>query len=307
MTPGTVGLGLLLGTGFALLVGWWGARAPRLADRIAPHVRASVAHELRRRDEPVTPFPTLERLLAPIVRDGVRWVERWGSPTQELRARLVRAGSVTTVEQYRAQQVVCGVAGLAAGTLLALALAGARHTSAGALFVLVGVMGLSAAMARDYALTASVSKREARIVSELPTVAELLALSVSAGEGALGALERVARTTRGVMAEELQLTLGEVRAGAPLSQALMHLADRTGVLALRRFADGVATAVELGTPLAEVLRSQAQDVRDAGQRALVEEGGKREIAMMIPVVFLILPVTVIFAVFPGLTTIRLGM
>ena len=79
------------------------------------------------------------------------------------------------------------------------------------------------------------------------------------------------------------------------------------MLSLRRFADGVATAVDLGTPLAEVLRSQAQDVRDAGQRALMEEGGKREIAMMVPVVFLILPVTVIFAVFPGLTTIRLGL
>jgi tight adherence protein C len=152
-----------------------------------------------------------------------------------------------------------------------------------------------------------VSRREARIVAELPTVAELLALSVSAGEGALGALERVARTTRGVMSEELRATLGSARAGAPLSQALMELADRTGVLSLRRFADGVATAVELGTPLAEVLRAQAQDVRDAGQRALMEEGGKREIAMMVPVVFLILPVTVIFAVFPGLTTIRLGL
>ena len=76
---------------------------------------------------------------------------------------------------------------------------------------------------------------------------------------------------------------------------------------LRRFADGVATAVERGTPLAEVLRAQAQDVRSAGQRALMEEGGKREIAMMVPVIFLILPVTVVFAVFPGLTTIRLGL
>ena len=162
-------------------------------------------------------------------------------------------------------------------------------------------------MARDYALGVAVSRREARIVEELPTVAELLALSVSAGEGALGALERVARTTHGVMSEELRHTLASARAGAPLSQALMQLADRTGVLALRRFADGVATAVDLGTPLAEVLRSQAQDVRDAGQRALMEEGGKREIAMMVPVVFLILPVTVVFAVFPGLTTIQLGL
>jgi tight adherence protein C len=307
MTPTTVVLGAILGLGLALLVAFWYARIPRLADRIAPHVRASATEELRRANVPTTPFPTIERLLAPVIRDGVRWVERWGSPTQDLRARLVRAGSDVTVEQFRAQQVVWAVGGLVGGTITALALAASRHPSPIALFVLVAVAGAGAAFARDYVLGLAVSKREARIMEELPTVAELLALSVSAGEGALGALERVARTTKGVMADELRYALATARAGAPLSQALMQLADRTGVLALRRFADGVATAVDLGTPLAEVLRSQAQDVRDAGQRALMEEGGKREIAMMVPVVFLILPVTVIFAVFPGLTTIRLGL
>ena len=58
-------------------------------------------------------------------------------------------------------------------------------------------------------------------------------------------------------------------------------------------------AVERGTPLAEVLRAQAQDVREEGRRAVMEEGGKKEIAMMIPVVFLVLPITVLFALFPG--------
>ena len=58
--------------------------------------------------------------------------------------------------------------------------------------------------------------------------------------------------------------------------------------------------MQRGTPLAEVLRAQAQDVREEGRRALMEAGGRKEIAMMVPVVFLILPVTVLFAVFPGL-------
>ena len=300
-------LGLVLGTGLMLVTQWWRARTPRLAQRIAPHVRASAAEELLLRSQAVTPFPTLERLVAPLLRDGVRWVERWGSPSQELRARLLRAGSDLTVEQFRAHQVVWGVGGLVAGTGAAVLLAATRGSSPLALAVLVAATGVGAAVARDYALSRAVDRREARIVAELPTVAELLALSVAAGEGALGALERVARTTRGAMSEELTLTLAASRTGTPLTHALTDLADRTGVLPLRRFADGVATAVERGTPLADVLRAQAQDVRFAGQRALMEEGGKREIAMMVPVVFLILPVTVVFAVFPGLTTIRLGL
>jgi tight adherence protein C len=93
--------------------------------------------------------------------------------------------------------------------------------------------------------------------------------------------------------------LTEARAGASLVQALDGIARRTSLTPLSRFVDGVAIAVERGTPLAEVLRAQAVDVREAGRRALLESAGKREIAMMVPVVFLVLPVTLLFALFPG--------
>ena len=89
--------------------------------------------------------------------------------------------------------------------------------------------------------------------------------------------------------------------------ALQGLADRTGLPSLARFVDGLIVAVERGTPLAEVLRAQAQDVRETGRRTVMEVGGRKEIAMMIPVVFLVLPVTVLFAVFPGFTLLRLTM
>ncbi len=144
-------------------------------------------------------------------------------------------------------------------------------------------------------------------MSEFPTVAELLALSVAAGEGAVGALDRVARTCHGELASELGRTLADARAGATLVQALEGLARRTALPSLARFVDGVAIAVERGTPLADVLRAQAQDVRDASRRQLMETGGKKEIAMMIPVVFLILPVTILFIAYPGLMALTLDL
>ena len=137
------------------------------------------------------------------------------------------------------------------------------------------------------------------MLTEFPTVAELLALAVGAGEGAVGALDRVCRLSHGELAGELRRCLADARAGANLPTALQGLADRTGLASLRRFVDGVVIAVQRGTPLADVLRAQAQDVREEGRRALMEAGGRKEIAMMVPVVFLILPVTVLFAVFPG--------
>ena len=46
-----------------------------------------------------------------------------------------------------------------------------------------------------------------------------------------------------------------------------------------------------------------EGLREAGKRRLLEAGGRKEIAMMVPVVFLVLPVTVLFALFPGLISI----
>ena len=49
---------------------------------------------------------------------------------------------------------------------------------------------------------------------------------------------------------------------------------------------------------------QAGDARGVAKRELLESGGKKEVLMMIPVVFLILPVTVLFAIYPGVSFLR---
>jgi len=51
-------------------------------------------------------------------------------------------------------------------------------------------------------------------------------------------------------------------------------------------------------------RPKAYDAREAARRALMEEGGRKEIAQMVPVVFLGLPVTVVFALYPGLAVLH---
>ena len=145
------------------------------------------------------------------------------------------------------------------------------------------------------------------MLAEFPTIAELLALAVGAGEGTTGALERVVRLSEGELSDELGRCLADARAGASLQKALQGLADRTGLVSLSRFVDGIVVAVERGTPLADVLRAQAQDVREEGRRQILEVGGKKEITMMIPVVFGVLPVTVVFALFPGLSFFQFQM
>ncbi len=305
MTP--IALGLVLGLGLWLLWSWHLARRPRLEARIAPHVRASLADELRRRDTTVSPLPTVERLLAPVVRDGVRVMRRWGSSTADVEARLARAGMTITADQFRASQVVWALAGLAVGTAGAVVLGAARGTSPFALTIIALSCAVAGIVLRDLVLTQAIRRRESRILAELPTIAELLALSVAAGEGAHAALARVSSSTTGVLSASLTEALGYARTGVPLAQALTRMADGSGVPALTRFATGVATAVERGTPLADVLRAQAMDVRAEQRESLMVEGGRREILMMLPVVFVILPVTIVFAVYPGAAAINLGL
>ncbi|MGA9745882.1 MAG: type II secretion system F family protein, partial [Nocardioides sp.] len=83
------------------------------------------------------------------------------------------------------------------------------------------------------------------------------------------------------------------------------LARSTGLPIVARFATGITVAMERGTPLADVLHAQAADVREAGRRELIETAARKEVFMMVPVVFLVLPVTVFFAFWPGIVGLSL--
>jgi len=284
-------------------------RRARLDDRLAPYLRdATRPSRLLASDRALTPFPTLERLLGPVLRDAARRIDVVVGGTASVRRRLDQEGRGTTVEQFRAEQVVYAVAGLAVGLALAGLFAWRGSTANPLAFLVIAlVLSLAGVLTRDRMLTSRVARREAAMLEEFPTLAEMLALAVTAGEGPVGALERVTALSHGELSRELGRALADAHAGASLVSALEAMATRTSLPALSRFVDGMAVAVERGTPLAEVLRAQASDVREAGRRQLLEAGGRKEIAMLVPVVFLVLPVTVVFALFPGFYSLRLAV
>ena len=300
------GAAIGLVVGFGLWLVWSGAprsRRPALADRVLPYLR-DTPRPSRLLDAGLRPQGLLRVVTAPLVGDLARIVDRVLGGAASVRSRQLRAGLDPDVDRFRAEQVLWGAAGAVAGAGLGTSAVLARGSSVVTAVLLTGIgLGLGVVGA-DHLLGRRATRRERRMLAEFPTVAELLALSVGAGEGAVGALERVCRLSDGELAGELRRCLADARAGANLPTALQGLADRTQLASLRRFVDGVVVAVQRGTPLADVLRAQAQDVREEGRRHLMEAGGRKEIVMMVPVVFLILPVTVLFAVFPGFTLFR---
>ncbi|RRD50154.1 type II secretion system F family protein [Buchananella hordeovulneris] len=294
-------VGAIFAAGVALL--WWLARArvPRLEDRVRPYVAVCppLAAETRWRR-------SWQTLAGPVAVRGARVLEMLGSTRVSVARRLGILASPVSVEQFRLAQVAWSGGGLALGAFCAVLLAARRPVALVPVLIGVLLLGLAGALVRDKLLTRAAVRRQAELLTELPDLAELLALAVGAGESLPGALERVGRIGTGPLAGELCGVVARVRAGEPLIRTLNRLADRVDVAALTRCVSAMTTAVERGTPLAAVLRAQALDARQAARQALLESGGKREIAMMLPVVFLLLPITVLFALYPGLQAIESG-
>ena len=291
-------LGLAAGLGLLLVI----LRVPlmrrvSMAARIAPHVRtgASPARSIG------MPGLTAPRGLLAL---AAARLDRIVGGRGALADRLSAAGGRLGIEQYRTSQVLWAVGGAGPGALLVTLGAMTARPSlslAGVALVIAGIAGGVAA--RDATLTRDIKARNSAMLAELPAVADLLSLAVAAGESPLGALQRVGRSGAGPLRQELRRVLADVRSGEALVTALDAFGARTTVTPLARFLDGLVVAVERGTPLADLLRSQAADVREAAKRELMEAGGRKEIAMMIPVVFLVLPTVVLFAAYPAFTSL----
>jgi tight adherence protein C len=302
--PVGVTLGLGLWTLLALVprIG-----ATRLAARVAPYI-ADVSPEAREflDRRPAEPLPFVGGLLAPAGRRIRSALVAVFGGDDSVERRLRQAGWTLTVEALRGRQLLGGAAGAGVGVLFAVALARSSALSPLLLGVVVAVCAAIGVLLPDQVLSRAARARRDRIAAELPTVLEFLTLSLSAGEAVLDALRRVARAGNGDLAREIAVVVAQVNAGVPLAVALERCADEIQLPALSRTVDQLVGALDRGTPLVDVLRAQAQDSRDDAKRSLLEAAGKKEIAMLVPLVFLILPVTVAFAIFPGILVLQLG-
>jgi len=288
-------LGLLLAIALLLLASWARAlRSPRLLERIAAYV---------------PPTPATRALITPPTTAGSAMLALLGSSLRRrgradgIVIRLQRAGR-SDLTRYRIEQACAVGVGFILGALLGT-IASAQGAPVAAP-LLLGIIGaIIAPMALDWHLSRQVRHRRDRIGQQLPAVAELLAFSVAAGETPIAAIDRVIETMDGDLIDELRHAMGDIRGGDPLDVSLRSMSNRTGSAEVERFVDGLIISMERGTPLADVLRAQAADARAAQRRALMELAGRKDVAMLVPVVFFILPTVVLVALFPGLQGLRL--
>ena len=296
---------VLLGSAFGIGVCFLLAVTPRwgavsLSRRIAPYVR-DIADP-----RGVVSWPSARLGLDPLWSTARSRLGRLLGGADGVTRRLAQAGWSMDAAAFRGRQLTWTLTGVGVGGALVVALALLGRLTPAAAVVPV-VFGAVALVLCDMRLTSAARARAHRIEEELPTVLEFLALCLAAGEGLLDSLRRVGGAGTADLTGELRAVVVSVGTGASLSEALTAMARRLQVASLSRSVDHLVAAIERGAPLAQVLQAQAGDAREDAKRVLIEQAGRKEIYMLLPLVFLILPLSVIFAIFPGVFMLRLGI
>jgi tight adherence protein C len=144
------------------------------------------------------------------------------------------------------------------------------------------------------------------IFDNFPDAADLMLVCVEAGLGLDAALTRVAEELlekSPTLAEELQLTNLEIRAGSTREKALRNLSLRTGVEELNSFATMLIQAEKFGTSVGDSLRVFSEDLRHKRQVRAEEHAAKVPTKMLFPLVFFIFPSVLMVVLGPAIIQI----
>ena len=169
-------------------------------------------------------------------------------------------------------------------------------------FLIILVTMAIAVAAPAFFLRYKVNKRQLGIQNQMPNIMDVLSVSIEAGLGFDAALLKVIDHFDGPLVEELALVYREIQMGLPRRDALSALSQRSRVTELQTFASAVIQSEQFGTPIKNVLRNQAQQIRVSRRQQAQEKGMKAPIKMMLPMVLFIFPV--VFIILLGPTVIQ---
>lgn len=171
--------------------------------------------------------------------------------------------------------------------------------------LLVLVLGTAAVcyFLPELLLTSRSQERNEAIQLELADTLDQMTIAVEAGLGFDAAMARAGRTGTGPLAQELIRTLQEIQVGQLRRTAYESLANRTDVADLRRFVRAIIQADAYGISVADVLRTQAAEMRLKRRQRAEEEAQQVPVKVIIPLLVCILPV--LFIVLLGPTVINM--
>jgi tight adherence protein C len=241
----------------------------------------------------------LQRIFGPIA--------RYFRPTDEhelagLRLKLAQAGLSTqgAVELYNLVQAICII------LALALAIPWLFVGDFGLLLLGLAACTLVGVLLPRLWLSLRTSGRREKIAHSLSSTLDLLVTCMEAGLGLEQALDRVSselKHSEPEMAEELKLTIHEMRAGIPVAEAFRKLALRVGLEEMYMLCSVIIQSAALGASIGQMLRQYAASWRSQRMMDLEEKAGKMTAALTLPLTLCLLPSAILAMLGPAVITV----
>lgn len=159
----------------------------------------------------------------------------------------------------------------------------------------------------NFFLAARVKRRQKQILTELPTIIDLLIVCAQAGLGLLMAVNKVSQEIEDscpVLAGELSQLINDVKIFAKsVPHALTEMGERCGVDELVNMASALVAAESKGSDISYPLRQQAEALRDRLKRRKEEEAAKVPVKMVPVIMTFIMPLILAPMLGPAVVTI----
>jgi tight adherence protein C len=128
----------------------------------------------------------------------------------------------------------------------------------------------------------------------------MLAIMISAGESSIAALRYISDRSSGRLATLIKASLENFNNNGNLFSTLEFVSSATNSAQVRRLLNAIRISSERGSPMLDTLQNQVRSLNKEIKVNLLNKAGKSEIALLVPVVFLILPTSILFAVWPSI-------
>ena len=141
---------------------------------------------------------------------------------------------------------------------------------------------------------------------ELVSILQLASIMISAGESPVSSLKYIAERSEGVIPELIRGEFNKLETGGSLLRTLDFIAITSSSKQVKRLGNSIQVAIDRGSPILQVIQNQVNSIKREIHTQLLRKSGKSEIALLIPVVFLIMPVSILFAIWPSLYSLNHG-
>jgi len=187
------------------------------------------------------------------------------------------------------------------GALLWVYIGVSNASLSGLQIAVIGMAIMPFAVLVPYAAVRSKARRRQKsIILALPDAMDLLVTSVEAGMGVDSAFALVTDKTTGPLSEAFSSYLKEAGLGRPRREALVAVAERTGVPDLIEIANSVNQGEQIGTSIGDVLRAQAGDLRARRRERAQMRAQRAPVLMTIPLALCFLPAMVAVVIVPSI-------